>query len=50
MSESKLSVLPAQAPKEQQQEAPEARQSELRQLSELELMLAGGGDIVTPWP
>jgi hypothetical protein len=50
MSESKLSVQPAQTFKEQQPDAPEARKPELRQLTELELMLTGGGEIITPWP
>ena len=49
MSESKLAVQPAQT-HTPQAEAPDKRAEELRQLTELELMHAGGGDTVSPWP
>ena len=49
MSESKLAVQPAQT-HDEHTDAAETRQGELRQLTELELMLAGGGDNIEPWP
>jgi hypothetical protein len=49
MSESRLAVQPAQT-QSTHEAAPEARNDDLRQLTELELMLTGGGDVVSPWP
>ena len=50
MSESKLAVQPAQSTTDLQDDTPPSRDSDLRQLTELELMLTGGGEEVTPWP
>jgi hypothetical protein len=48
MSEIKSAVHPAQTTLDQPEL--ETGHADLKVLTELELMLAGGGDIVEPWP